>query len=138
MHRFRFLLLLAAVLAALTLAACGDDDDTDAGGQPSTGGPSSTDGGAGGQTLTVEEYQSRSADTPVAVTGLLITDGTTVRLCGTAMESFPPQCGEPSITVTGIDVGAVAGAQTEGSTTWVESAVVTVTRNADGSFTARA
>jgi hypothetical protein len=46
-------------------------------------------------------------------------EGTT-RICSAILESFPPQCGEPSLVVEGWDIDSDERAQTEGQVTWVE------------------
>ncbi len=60
-------------------------------------------------------------DGVVTVSGALFVnaDGT-VLLCDAIAESFPPQCGGERIRVTGLDLAAVPGLQTEGEVSWAE------------------
>lgn len=122
-------LIAPALVAAVLLAACGgaaeqtgpDAGTPAAGTTPTTGGPSpsagpSPDGGAspGGGTdgpgsatgpgLTVEEARNSDAEGPLLVTGYIIAESDVVRLCSLLLESLPPQCGEPSIQVVGLDL----------------------------------
>jgi hypothetical protein len=84
--------------------------------------------------LTVEQLLARSADTPVAVAGLLHVEQGVTRLCAAILESYPPQCGEPSAELVGLDLSTVPGTTTAGGVTWKEGVVLTVERAADGRF----
>lgn len=55
--------------------------------------------GGGSEPLTVAEARDRGG--PVEVEGYLIERNGELRLCETILESFPPQCGEPSLRVDG-------------------------------------
>ena len=122
--RNRVLVALTA-LAALVLVACGGGD-ADTGGDATTP-PAGGDQGApapdGG--LTVSEALASDLDEPLTVTGFLIETDEGVRLCETVMESFPPQCGEPSLEVRGVDVGSLEDAQNQSGVTWVDRATLT-------------
>jgi len=83
----------------------------------------------------VEELLARSADTPVAVEGLLIVDQGVARLCGVIMESYPPQCGAPSVQLVGLDLAEVEGTTTAAGITWRDGVVLNLQRAADGRFT---
>ena len=118
--------VMSLLLLSVGLAACGADTD-DAG---STGAPSGDEASAtieapddGG--LTIPEALESSAEGPLAVQGFLIDDGSTVRLCQVALESYPPQCGGESVEVEGVDVESLEGATTEGDVTWVEYTTLT-------------
>ena len=69
-------------LAALLLSACGAED-------------------LSGRPLEVADALGAADGELVRVRGLLYTDdgGMTFRLCSALAESFPPQCGEPSLVV---------------------------------------
>ena len=55
----------------------------------------------------------------VRVQGHLVVEGeASVKLCRILLESDPPQCGEPSLSIEGLDLGAIPGLQTSDSTTW--------------------
>lgn len=109
------------VALLLTLAGCGSGDD---------GSPAVDPGGP----MTVEQLQARSADAPVEVKGLLYFDGSEARLCEAILESYPPQCGEPSVQLAEFGRLDVEGTTTAEGVTWKEGAEVTVVRVADGRF----
>lgn len=98
----RRVIVAAALVVVAVLAGCGDDGDDDA--------LTSTTGSEGNPGITVEEALSTSSDR-VLVRGLLIAiDRGPVTLCGgPIMESAPPQCGEPSLEVKGLDLAKVDG-----------------------------
>ncbi|MBK9179433.1 MAG: hypothetical protein IPM45_07600 [Acidimicrobiales bacterium] len=77
---------------------------------------------------------ARSADTPVAVRGLLHVSPEAVRLCGAVMESHPVQCGQPWVELVGLDVSTIAGTTTAEGVTWRESVVLDVVRDVDGRY----
>lgn len=83
----------------------------------------------------MEQLLDRSSDTPVAVQGLLHVEGDAARLCAAILESYPPQCGEPSVELVGLDLAAVEGTTTADEVTWKEGAVLNLERAADGRFT---
>lgn len=96
-------LLLIAVMA-LTLTACAGTADDRASDPPPTATGSS--GAAGGTTMrvfSVGEALQEAPDTSMHVVGLLIDDGSGWRLCDGVLESYPPQCGGPSVIVEGVD-----------------------------------
>jgi hypothetical protein len=109
---------LITVLAAgaVVFTACGDDSPVPA------------------PTLTVDQLAARSAVTPIAVEGFLIDNQGTTRLCAAILESYPPQCGEPSIELAGLNVAELTGTETEQGITWKESLTVTVQRRQDARF----
>lgn len=110
---------MIGLLAALTGCVTDSDRPTTSG----TGGP-----------ITVEQLLARSSDTPVAVQGLLHVERGITRLCASILESYPPQCGEPSLELDGLDLAAVKGTTSAGGVTWKEGAVVNVERSTDGRF----
>ena len=79
------------LVLVLLAAACGGDE---------------TDGGA---TVSVVEAIERGSDEPQLVSGYVIERNGVPRLCEAILESFPPQCGEPSLRL----VGTVAAAPEE-------------------------
>ena len=87
-----------------------------------------------GDPITVEQLVARSADTPITVRGLLISTGSEARLCAAILESYPPQCGEPSVVLVDVDVSTVAGVERAGDVAWLDGAVVEVQRRQDGTF----
>ena len=97
---------LLVALLMLAVAACGNDDRQGAlGGAP---------------LLTPDEAQGR--DGLVAVQGFFWArpGDASFRLCEAALESFPPQCGEPAIELTGIDVTEIAGIDFSQNVFWAD------------------
>jgi hypothetical protein len=98
--------IAALACTPVAFAACGDDD----------GAPAFDEG----QLVAIEDVAEADTDVSVRVRGPAFrVDGTT-RICSAILESFPPQCGEPSLVVEGWDIDSDERAQTEGSVTWVE------------------
>ena len=87
----------ALVALVLALTGCGGGDS---GGNSSANDGGSAQGSAGNG-MTVQEALLVELDAPTLVTGYLIEDGGTLKLCESLMESEPPQCGEPSLTIKG-------------------------------------
>jgi len=92
------LALTALLVLTLGVAACGSD-------APGTGGSGGAGGAADTSTagigLSVQEAVLVGLDAPTLVSGYLIEDGGTLKLCDSLEESEPPGCGEPSLTVQG-------------------------------------
>ena len=80
----RLALVLLALAVALASSGCGGDE-----------GP-----------LTPEEARDASGEVTVKG-GLIAIDGEPVRMCSAILESYPPQCGEPSLEVRGLDLDAL-------------------------------
>jgi hypothetical protein len=110
-----------AVVAALGLTVmavgCGSDGG-DRGSLPSLPNPP----------ITVAQLVARSADTPITVAGFLHVDEGQARLCDAILESYPPQCGAPSVMLVGVNVDELDGTTTAGGITWLEGAVFDVRR----------
>jgi hypothetical protein len=89
--------VLAALLGA-SLAACGGSDPAGGDGPPAVQEPRSVQAALDGEpgSMTVEGF-------------LVAPDGEPIRLCSALAESYPPQCGEPSLVVEGLDLDSVAG-----------------------------
>ena len=101
--RARAILVAFLMLAA---TACGNDDRQGAlGGAP---------------LLTPDEAQGREG--LVAVQGFFWArpGDASYRLCEAALESFPPQCGEPAIELIGIDVTEIAGIDFSQNVFWAD------------------
>ncbi|MBA2461376.1 MAG: hypothetical protein H0V45_06380 [Actinobacteria bacterium] len=89
---------LAVLVATLVLAGCGsssESSETTPAAAPSMGQP------APGGGLTVQEAMDSELDGPLQVRGYLIERDGELRLCSAILESYPPQCGEPSLRVEG-------------------------------------
>ncbi len=94
-RRRSFLAALLVGFAALALGACGGDATTP------------TD--AAGGTLSIEQALAAGGG-PLTVKGYVVApEGESVRLCSALLESYPPQCGDPSLVVEGLDLAAVDG-----------------------------
>ena len=100
------------LVSLLLLAGCGGVDEP-AG--PSMGAP------APGGGLSVQEAIDSTLDGPLLVKGFVVQTGDGTRLCSALAESFPPQCGGPSLRVEGV-VGELTVAE-EGDVRWTETEV---------------
>ena len=80
---------VAIALAVVALSGCGGDEDLSAGAPSPSGG------------LTVQEAIDSELDGPLLVRGYLIERSGELRLCEAILESYPPQCGKPSLKVEG-------------------------------------
>lgn len=103
--------LIATLLAAAALAGCGGDDDSNDASPGGTPTPAFIDGVS-------------DSDEPQLVTGNLLVQGGEARLCSALAESFPPQCGGPSLLVDGLDLDTVADLTTEGDVSWSDRPIV--------------
>ena len=154
------LLLLAAL--ALALAACGGGDSDDAatadlpindGNDPGIaaacleGEPDCNDtpggepqdlpsGGDDEPTAVLSVADAANAAGQVTVTGFLIDVAGESRLCESLAESFPPQCGEASITLTSLDQIDPDELKTEGDVTWTDYPVTVFGEMVDGTLVA--
>ena len=77
-----------------------------------------------GGALSVAEALESELDEPLLVEGALVAVGDEVRLCSALAESYPPQCGGPSLLVQGLELETVEGLTREGVVAWAESASV--------------
>jgi hypothetical protein len=137
---------LAAVLAAATLvltaAGCGTDAPPGDAGAPATAATAPGGGPAAGAMLPADGAATDLAALlagPVgvtrAVTAHVVVDaGGTARLCGALRESYPPQCGEPSVPVTGLPDALVDGLTAAGGVRWSDAPVQLVGAVRDGVF----
>ncbi len=96
--------LILVALFAMLVAACASDDT---GGSDTTTAPPTTSP-AEVQDVAIEDVATLDDGTFVRVSGaLFITQNT--RLCGTVLESYPPQCGDPFVVLDGLDAENVVG-----------------------------
>ena len=118
--------LLPCAAIVVALVACGGDDDDDR--------TATTVSAPAGDPITVEQLVARSSDSPITVRGLLLSTGGETRLCAAILESFPPQCGEPSVVLVDIDPASVEGIEVAGDVQWKDGATLQVQRQQDGTF----
>ena len=102
-NRGRFLAVAIAAALGLTGAACGDDD---------------------AETITTIADAS-DGNGAVELEGFVVEVDDVAKLCEALLESFPPQCGEPFVTIANIDeLDAVFA--TEQNVRWTDLAVSVV------------
>ncbi len=145
------LLMLTAFLA-LVLAACGGDSETTdelpldsgagadqpaagaclegepdcndtPGGEPTDLPAPGDDTGDAPQPAVIRPGEASAVSGPVSVEGFIIAVGGEIRLCEALAESFPPQCGEPSITLTSLDQVDPDDIQSSGDVRWTDFTV---------------
>ena len=66
--------------------------------------------------------------------GYVVIDESGTRFCSVLLESFPPQCGAPSVDLVDLDAIAV-DLQEEQGVQWTDEIVVLLGRYSDGTFT---
>ena len=112
---------------AIGLAGCGGTDDDRA--APRTSSPSLGAPIPGGG-LSVQEAIESDLEGPLLVKGHLIDRDGELRLCSAILESYPPQCGEPSLRVEG--AGLVPSEKQVSLLGEVEDGTITVSETATG------
>ena len=94
--RERMKLIAPVAFAALTLALAGCGTESTGGGSDAGSEP-----GSAGIGMSVQEALLVELDAATLVSGYLIEDGDTLKLCESLAESEPPQCGEPHLVIEG-------------------------------------
>ncbi len=89
--------LLLILPVALLLASCGGGETDRPAPQPAPSAAAPILGGG----LSIQEAIDSDLDGPLMVRGYLIEREGELRLCDAIRESYPPQCGEPSLRVEG-------------------------------------
>jgi hypothetical protein len=115
----RFVLL---ALLTVSLAACGSGLDS---------------AGPGNAAITVKQALTAKPSEPVRVRGALIVSGGTARLCYAILESYPPQCGGPSLVVGGLELDTVGELTSASGVTWSDREVKLRGTVNDGTLTVR-
>lgn len=111
----RFDLLLTALIAVTLLVACDSSDDPAADGGPPTG------NGIGiGPGISIADALASDLDQPLLVNGAIVATAEDVRLCDVLLESYPPQCGGPYLTVEGLDLDTVEDLQEASGVRWTD------------------
>jgi hypothetical protein len=101
----RFLLL---ALLTVAVVACGSGTDS---------------GAPGNSAITVKQALTAKPGEAVLVRGALIVSGGITRLCYAVLESYPPQCGGPSLVVRELDLNTVGELTSANSVTWSDREV---------------
>jgi len=91
----RRLILLLGIIA-VTLGACGSGDEQ-------------TTAATDHQSVNPGQVAGLDEGTDVRVAGILFITPDSIRLCESIMESYPPQCGDPSVELTGLTGEDVVG-----------------------------
>jgi hypothetical protein len=125
--------LIAMLAAAAALAGCGGDDAP--AGDPLTVTAPQSSGLGAGPGISIDEALASDSDEVLLVNGNLLAQGGEVRLCSALAESFPPQCGGPSLIVDGLKLEEVDGLVTEGDVAWTDRPIQLLGVVADGTLT---
>jgi hypothetical protein len=115
----RFLLL---ALFTVAIVACGSGTDS---------------GAPGNAAITVKQALTAKPSETLLVRGALIASGRTVRLCYAILESYPPQCGGPSLVVRGLDFDTIGELTSANGVTWSDREVRLRGVVTDGTLTVR-
>ncbi|MBT5775185.1 MAG: hypothetical protein HOH95_12505 [Dehalococcoidia bacterium] len=103
-------LLLTLLLAVALFAACDSSED-----EPTA--PPSIGMGPG---ISIADALASDSDQPLLVNGALVATSEAIRLCDVLMESYPPQCGSPYLTVEGLDLSTVDNLQEASGVSWTD------------------
>ena len=122
-------ILVIGLALALGLAGCGDGDGDEDAAAPSTSSPSLGAPIPGGG-LTVQEALDSDLDGPLLVKGYLIERDGELHLCSAILESYPPQCGKPSLRIDGS--GLAPSEEQISLLGEVEAGTITVSETATG------
>jgi hypothetical protein len=113
----RFILL---ALLAVAVPACGSGTDS---------------GASGSSAITVKQALTAKPGEAVLVRGALIVSGGIARLCYAVLESYPPQCGGPSLVVRELDLNTVGELTNANGVTWSDREVRLRGTVVDGTLT---
>ena len=126
-HGMRSLALL--LLVVLLAAACGDDDSGEAGSVTTT-----TVESPSGVPASIGGIIDGDISGDINVLGYVVIDENGTRFCSVLLESFPPQCGPPSVDLVDLDITAIS-LQEEDGVQWTDDVVILLGRYRDGTFT---
>ncbi len=84
--------------------------------------------------LTVSDAIGGGASGVIAVQGFLLIDAEGARLCEVLAESFPPQCGGPSLPVTGYEEVLASPLSNSGDISWTDQTVSLLGEIVDGTL----
>jgi len=123
--------LLACLLVVVLLAtACGDDSDSDEV-AVATSTPVDSQGGV---PASIGGIIDGDISGDINVLGYVVIDENGTRFCSVLLESFPPQCGAPSVDLVDLDTTAL-DLQEERGVRWTDDIVILLGRYRDGTFT---
>ncbi|MBA3412647.1 MAG: hypothetical protein H0T09_03055 [Actinobacteria bacterium] len=108
---------IALLALALSGAAAGCGDKEGADGAAGTTKPTDP-------SVSIRQAIAARSQAPQRVRGYLVSArNQPIRLCESLAESFPPQCGEPSLTVYELDLEKVEGMRYEDGVSWTEGPI---------------
>lgn len=102
---------------------------------PPSDGSDQLSGGMVVAPLSISDAVDHDGSDVIAVTGYVVIDTGSARLCASLAESFPPQCGGDSVTITNPDATSRLPLVEEGSTQWSEEPVIVLGRMSGEGFT---
>ncbi len=109
---------IAPIALALAGAAAGCGGGTEGTGAA----PATTK--AADRSVSIRQAIEARSQAPQRVRGYLVSArNQPIRLCEALAESFPPQCGEPSLTVYELDLEKVEGMRYEDGVSWTEGPI---------------
>ena len=113
--------LTAAASALALVTACSAVPSAGGGGAgtPAPGNP----GQGTGPGIFVEDALRSTSQEPLLVRGAVVATREEVRLCSALAESYPPQCGGPSLKVEGLDLSTVEGLKSHAGVRWTETEI---------------
>jgi hypothetical protein len=121
--------VLCALAITLLASGCGDSGDDGAKSTTSTTGEVSD-----GVPASIGGVIDGAITGDINVLGFVVIEPSGVRFCASLAESFPPQCGEPSLDLVDLDPAVVELEEAQG-VQWTDDIVVLLGRYSDGSFT---
>ena len=102
---------------------------------PPSDGSDQLSGGMVVAPLSISDAVDHHGSDVIAVMGYVVIDTGSARLCASLAESFPPQCGGDSVTITNPDATSQLPLIEEGSTQWSEEQVIVLGRMSGEVFT---
>lgn len=73
--------------------------------------------------MRIDEALQNRPDGVVRVQGFLLQHGGDLQLCAELLESFPPQCGDPSLIVRGLDIETIPDLERGEGAAWTSRQV---------------
>ena len=117
------------LVATLLATACGDSDSDELESTTST-----PDDSSSGLPASIGGIIDGDVSGDINALGYVVIDDNGTRFCSVLLESFPPQCGPPSVDLVDLDTTALE-LQEEQGVQWTEEIVTLLGRHRDGTFT---